>query len=60
MRKFKSEILTQELLNILNDTQKLKSKYGDLINFITLETHLKSSQKLLHELTLKIKNQDND
>jgi len=58
MSKLKSEQITEKLLEILTEIQKLKSRYQDFADYVTIETHLKSAQKGIHELTLKIKNRD--
>lgn len=60
MPKLKSEILTQEILEILAEIQKLKKKYKDFEHFPAIEIHLNSACKGIHELTLKIKNQEKE
>jgi len=58
MQKLKSEELTQAILEILAEVQELKIAYKEFEHFGTLKTHLSSAEKILHELTLKIKNKD--
>ena len=57
MPKFKSEILTEEILKISKEIQKLKKKYKDF-DFKTIEIHLNSACKGIHEFTLILKNKE--
>lgn len=61
MRKLKTEVFTQQLLNGLAYVQVLKKRHKDYKYFPALETHLSSAEKLFHELTLlqKTENETN-
>ncbi len=51
MPKLKTEILTQQILNILEDVRKLEKKYKNFGYFPALKSHLSHACKLVHELT---------
>lgn len=58
MKKLRSELLTQQILEILGEIQKLKKQNKGFEDFDTMETHLKSGCTLMHKLTLQIKNEE--
>jgi len=58
MKKLKSELLTQQILEILGEIQKLKRQHKSFEDFDTMEIHLKNGCTLMHKLTLEIKNEE--
>jgi len=57
--KLKSEALTQQILDILEDVRKLEKKYKNFGYFPALKSHLSHSCKLLHEITTIEKSGEN-
>jgi len=55
MKKLKSELLTEQILDILDDVRRLEKKHKDFEYFPALKSHLSHACKLLHELTTKIR-----
>jgi len=60
MAKLKSEILTEQILNILEDVRKLEKRYKNFRYFPALKSHLSHACKLLHELTTIEKSGNNE
>jgi len=57
MARLKSEQLTEQLLHIMTEIQKLKKQHKNFEYYKPLEINLINTEKLVHELTLSIKNQ---